>query len=151
MPKASISLTPFIIWVPLFYLVLLSFPPPGPLVLLSPTQFCPFDKHFLNIPPLSSTQFSGSRCMSHGSWLVDSSTYACTVGSFMIGRSVYLSLPRWMHTERRAEHIPTNPGSRIFLSPISSLTPNPALLRSVADEVHQDGGGAESANRCQDD
>jgi hypothetical protein len=52
MPKASISLIPFIIWVPLFYLVLLSFPPPGPLVLLSPTQFCPSDKHFLTFPPL---------------------------------------------------------------------------------------------------
>jgi hypothetical protein len=58
MPKALISLTPFIIWVPLFYLVLLSFPPPGPLVLHSPTQFCPSDKHFLTFPPLSSTQFS---------------------------------------------------------------------------------------------
>jgi hypothetical protein len=55
MPKASISLTPFIIWVPLFYLVLLSVPPPGPLVLLSPTQFCPSDKYFLTFPPLSST------------------------------------------------------------------------------------------------
>ena len=135
MPKASISLTPFIIWVPLFYLVLLSFSPPGPLVLLSPTQFCPSDKYFLTFPPLSSRSVfltcthwlisDWSRCMSHGSWLVDSSTYACTVGSFMIGRPVYLSLPRWTHlhyTERRAEHIPTNPGSRIFLSPISSLT-----------------------------
>jgi hypothetical protein len=54
--------------------------------------------------------------MSHGSWLVDSSTYAYTVGSFMIGRPVYLSLPRWTHTERRAEHIPTNPSNHIFLS-----------------------------------
>jgi hypothetical protein len=58
MLKALISLTPFIIWVPLFYLVLLSFPPPGPLVLLSPTQFCPSDKHFLTFPSLSFTQFS---------------------------------------------------------------------------------------------
>ena len=58
MPKASISLTPFIIWVPLFYLVLLNFLPPGPLVLFSPTKFCPSDKHFLTFPPLSSTQFS---------------------------------------------------------------------------------------------
>ena len=126
MPKASISLTPFIIWVPLFYLVLLSFPLPGPLVLLSPTQFCPSDKHFLTFPPLSSRSVfltcthwlisDWSKCMSHGSWLVDSSTYACTVGSFMIGRSVYLYLPRWTHTERRAEHIPTNPASHIFQS-----------------------------------
>jgi hypothetical protein len=54
--------------------------------------------------------------MSHESWLVDSSMHACTVGSFMIERPVYLSLPRWMHTERRAEYIPTNPGSRIFQS-----------------------------------
>jgi hypothetical protein len=54
--------------------------------------------------------------MSHRSWLVDSSTYACTVGSFMIGQPVYLSLPQWTHMERRAEHIPTNPGSRIFQS-----------------------------------
>jgi hypothetical protein len=58
MPKALISLTPFIIWVPLFYLVLLSFPPLDPLVLLSPTQFCPSDKQFLTFSPLSSTQFS---------------------------------------------------------------------------------------------
>jgi hypothetical protein len=52
MPKALISHTSFTIWVPLFYLVLLSFPPPGPLVLFSPTQFCPSDKHFLTFPLL---------------------------------------------------------------------------------------------------
>jgi hypothetical protein len=39
----------------------------------------------------------------------------------MIGRPVYLSLPRWTHTERRVEHIPTNPGSHIFQSHLPLL------------------------------
>ncbi len=84
MPKASISLTPFIIWVPLFYLVLLSFPPPGPLVLLSPTQFCPSDKHFLTFPPLSSTQFSS----------------LVLTGWSLIGRDVFHTNLGWLIAQR---------------------------------------------------
>ena len=98
--------------------------------------------------------------LSHRSWLVDSSTYDRTVYislSTSIGRSVYLSLPRWTHTERRAEHIPTNPGSRIFQShlPLSyflsySSGRGGAQLRRACGgaELWRACGGAELQRAC---
>ena len=118
MPKASISLTPFIIWVPLFYLVLLSFPPPGPLVLLSPTQFCPSDKHFLTIPPLSSTQFSSlvltgwsligrDVCHTDLGWLIAQRTLAPLDHLWSDGLYISLYLDGRIRREEQSTYLPT--------------------------------------------
>lgn len=139
MPKASISLTPFIIWVPLFYLVLLSFPLPGPLVLLNPTQFCPSDKHLLTFPPLPAAQFSSlvltgwsligrDVCHTDLGWLIAQRTLAPLDPLWSDGLYISLYLDGRTYTIRREEqstYLPTlavASSSRIFLSPISSLT-----------------------------
>lgn len=146
MPKASISLTPFIIWVPLFYLVLLSFPPPGPLVLLSPTQFCPSDKHFLTFPPLSSTQFSSlvltgwsligrDVCHTDLGWLIAQRTLAPLDHLWSDGLYISLYHDGRIRREEQSTYLPTLAvaySSRIFLSPISSLTPAVAAARNCS-------------------
>jgi hypothetical protein len=137
MPKASISLTHFIIWVPLFYLVLLSFPPPGPLDLLSPTQFCPSDKHFLSFPSLSSIQFSslvltvwsliGQDVICHTDLglLIAQCTLAPLDHLWSDGMYISLYLDGRIRREEHSTYLPTLAvaySSRIFLSHISSLT-----------------------------
>jgi hypothetical protein len=136
MPEASISLTPFINWVPLFYLVLLNFPPPGPLILLSPTQFCPSDKHFLSFSPLSSTQFSSlvltgwsligwDVCHTDLGWLIAQRTLAPLDHLWSDGLYISLYLDGCIRREEQSIYLPTLAvvySSCIFLSPISSLT-----------------------------
>jgi hypothetical protein len=130
MPKASISLTPLIIWVPLFYLVLLSFPPLGLLILFSPTQFCSSDKHFLTFPPLSSTQFSSliltgwsligrDVCQMNLGWLIAQRTLAPLDHLWSDGLYISLYLDGRIQREEQSTYLPTLEvvySSRIFLS-----------------------------------
>ena len=149
MPKASISITPFIIWVPLFYLVLLGFPLPGLLVLLNPTQFCPSDKHLLTFPPLPASQFSSlvltgwsligrNVCHTDLGWLIAQRTLAPLDPLWSDGLYISLYLDGRIRREEQSTYLPTLAvaySSRIFLSPISSLTLAVAAARNCSVRV----------------
>ena len=121
------SLIPFIIWVPLFYLALLSFPLPLNISSLFPS--------LVSNPQNSSTRaISGCApigrdvCHTDLGWLIAQRTLAPLDPLWSDGLYVSLSLDGRTYTVRREEqstYLPTlavASSSPIFLSPISSLT-----------------------------